>query len=202
MRRRIGLRGRAGAELFQGFGRFRVRGSATGASGQRQGAFQSSTQNPRAARASKSKSTTTNISISKTGFHTHKTDRQTLGHSSQPHFPNASRATGSLFIAEALALPSPIRECGVPLSALGIRATPPSPGDQAPAKSRHLLPRPVISIGPSRARRSASGAKWGEEGEKGKGAFSQPAQLSRPAFAVSVLCPPISSTLDALQPEG
>lgn len=74
---------------------------------------------------------------------------------------------------------------GSPLSP-GNTSHPPGKGDQAPAKSRHLLPRPVISIGPSRARRSASGAKWGVKGE-GEGGI-QSASPARPASVCGEVC--------------
>lgn len=74
---------------------------------------------------------------------------------------------------------------GSPLSP-GNTSHPPRKGDQAPAKSRHLLPRPVISIGPSRARRSASGAKWGVKGE-GEGGI-QSASPARPASVCGEVC--------------
>lgn len=139
MRRIIGLRGRTGAEGVWGFGRFRDGGLRPG---QREG--DSSHQQKHFGSTVRLRgieieieSTTTNIGISKTGFHTHKADRQTLGHSSQPHFPNASRATGSLLSLRLSRSPHQSGNAGFPSQPWEYE---PPPGEGGPGSSQVATP--------------------------------------------------------------
>lgn len=126
-----------------------------------------------------SSTTTTNISISKTGFHTHKTDRQTLGHSSQPHFPNASRATGSLLSLR-------LSRCSHQSGNAGFPSQPweyePPPGEGGPGSCQVATP-PAKAGNFNRAKSGeaiSERRQVGGEGGRGRGnSVSQPSSPSQ-----------------------
>jgi len=113
-------------------------------------------------------------------------------------FPVVPRATRSLFIAEGLALLTPIRECGVPPQPWEYEP-PPGEGDQAPAQ----VATPPAKTGNFNKAKSGKAISERRQAGQRRGRGIQSASPASPASVCGeVLWPAISSTLDALQPGG